>query len=88
MIIPRVFFLLPYSRDNQHDRNVAKLQMIKIREKEFDLFFENKVQKVALLTKHGQTYQDEKNSIWYKLLEKTLWKSFEYEIYSWLIHHV
>ena len=58
MIIPRVFFLLPYSRDNQHDRNVAKLQMIKIREEEFDLFFESKVQKVALLTKHIQTYQE------------------------------
>ena len=58
MIIPRVFFLLSYSRDNQHDRNVAKLQMIKIREEEFDLFFKSKVQKVAFLTKHVQTYQE------------------------------
>ena len=32
--------------------------MIKIREEEFDLFFESKVQKVALLTKHIQTYQE------------------------------
>ena len=56
MIIPRVFFLLSYSRDNQHYRNVAKLQMIKIREEEFDLFFKSKVQKVVFLEKYNESH--------------------------------
>ena len=84
MIIPRVFFLLPYSRDNQHDLNVAKLQMIKIREEEFDLFFKNRVQKVALLTKHVQTYQESRKL---QSLEKYNENHLNIE-HSRLIHHM
>ena len=49
--------------------------MIKIREKEFDLFFENKVQKVALLTKHVQTYQEIR-----KFQSNTSRKHYEYHL--------